>query len=250
MSEFDEIKVEPTENAVPTNENCETVQENKEQNSCEKKSRKCKCGLIINCILILAIIALFILHFCGIGYGAWHKTTAEEQFVPTPVNVEPGDGSVLYVDLDSINENYIYIKDKKAELEAEMQKQENLFKQRQDAFQKKYQQFQQNLQSGVLTEVQVQNTQTQLQAEYEKLENDYNTVINKLSETQVAVNKAMLDSLYAAAARVNQQYNSSYILTYQKDMPLLIYTDKTKEITDQVLFEMNKSFKDLKKEDK
>ncbi|MBQ7550697.1 MAG: OmpH family outer membrane protein [Bacteroidales bacterium] len=246
MSEFDEIKVEPTTESVPTNENCE-CNANSSQPAAEKKSCKCKCGLIIQCILAAAVITLFILHFCGIGYGSCKKSAATETFVPTVVNAEPGDGSVLYVDLDSINEKYIYIKDKKAELETEMQKQEAAFKQRQDAFQKKYQQFQQNLQSGVLTEVQVQNTQTQLQAEYEKMENDYNTVINKLTETQVAVNKAMLDSLYAAAARVNQEYNSSYILTFQKDMPLLIYTDKTKDITEQVLFEMNKSFKELKK---
>lgn len=247
MSEFEKIKVEP-ENNSDLNESQETNSTYSTQ-QCEPK--KCKCGIIINAVLAVAIVVLYLLFFlgkdgCKIG-KICKNDVVENNTAATFIQTEPGNGSLLYVDLDTINEKYIYISKKKVEIENEMQKQEANFKQRQAAFQKKYEQFQQNLQSGVLTEVQIQNTQIQLQSEYEKMENDYNNVINRLTETQVNVNQTMLDSLYAAANRVNQKYNASYIITYQKEMPILIYTDATKNITDEVLFELNKAFQEEQK---
>ena len=36
---------------------------------------------------------------------------------------------------------------------------------------------------------------------------------------------------------------ASFVMTYQKDLPLLIYADPTRDITEEVLFELNKSQK-------
>ena len=124
-----------------------------------------------------------------------------------------------------------------------MQKQEEIFKQKQANFQKKYEQFQKNYQAGILTDVQIQNAQIQLESEYQKLESDYNAVVNALTEKQVAVNREMLDSVQAVSARIVAQKGASFVMTYQKDLPLLIYADPTREITEQVLFELNKSQK-------
>lgn len=203
---------------------------------CEKKKCNCKwCSIISFIVLFAAVIVLYILHFCCGG-----KT---ETFTPNPVNVEPGDGSVLFINLDSINAHYFFIEEKQKEFDAEMQKQDEIFKQKQANFQKRYEQFQKNYQAGILTDVQIQNAQVQLQAEYQKLEDDYNTVVNALTEKQVAVNREMLDSVQAVSARIVAKRNASFVMTYQKDLPLLIYADPTREITDEVLFELNKSQK-------
>ena len=206
---------------------------------CEKKKCNCKwCSIISFIVLFAAVIALYILHFCCGGKA--------ETFTPTPVNAEPGDGSVLFINLDSVNANYFFIEEKQKEFDAEMQKQDEIFKQKQANFQKRYEQFQKNYQAGILTDVQIQNAQAQLQAEYQRLEDDYNAVVNALTEKQVAVNREMLDSVQAVSARIVAKRGASFVMTYQKDLPLLIYADPTRDITEEVLFELNKT---QKKED-
>ena len=204
---------------------------------CENKKCKCKwCNIIAFVVLFAAVIALYILHFCCGGKA--------ETFTPTPVTAEPGDGSVLFINLDSVNANYFFIEEKQKEFDAEMQKQEAIFKQKQANFQTKYEQFQKNYQAGILTDVQIQNAQMQLEAEYQKLESDYNAVVNALTDKQVAVNREMLDSVQAVSARIVAKRNASFVMTYQKDLPLLIYADPTRDITEEVLFELNKSKKE------
>ncbi len=202
---------------------------------CEKKKCNCKwCTWISMGILFAAVVVLYILHFC---------CGKAEAFVPTPTDAKPGDGSVLYINLDSVNANYIFLEQKQKEFDEEMQQQDAIFKQKQANFQKKYEQFQKNYQAGILTDVQVQNAQAQLQSEYQKLEDDYNAVLNSLSEKQASVNRQMLDSVQAVSARIVAKKNASFVMTYQKDMPLLIYADPTRDITEEVLFELNKSQK-------
>ena len=55
----------------------------------------------------------------------------------------------------------------------------------------------------------------------------------------------MADSLNAAAQRVNASHNASYIFSYQSGGQLL-YADPAHEITDEVIEELNKSFKKKK----
>ena len=204
---------------------------------CEKKKCNCKwCSIIAFVVLFAAVIALYIMHFCCGGKA--------ETFTPTPVVAEPGDGSVLFINLDSVNANYFFIEEKQKEFDEEMRKQDEIFKQKQANFQKRYEQFQKNYQAGILTDVQIQNAQAQLQAEYQKLEDDYNAVVNALTDKQVAVNREMLDSVQAVSARIVAKRNASFVMTYQKDLPLLLYADPTREITEEVLFELNKSKKE------
>lgn len=213
------------------------VEEPKEQPAkCEKKRCSCKwCSIISFIVLFAAVIVLYILHFCCGGKA--------ETFTPTPVNATPGNGDVLFINLDSVNANYFFIEEKQKEFDEEMKRQDEIFKQKQANFQKKYEQFQKNYQAGILTDVQIQNAQVQLQSEYQKLEDDYNAVVNALTERQVTVNREMLDSVQAVSARIVAKRNASFVMTYQKDLPLLIYADPTRDITEEVLFELNKSQK-------
>ena len=227
-------------------ENIFIKKDQENSDTCENTPKKCnhthsfcQCGTwILMGILLIAVVALFILHFWGSN-----KSDATEAFVPTPCSNKPGTGEVLYIDVDSINANYLLMEQLKAELEAEQNKQQAAFSARQSAFQKKYAQFQKNYQAGILTEAQVQNTNSQLEAESQKLEADYQQAIEDLSNRQYEANNRMLDSVKNVAARINQKRNASYILTYQKDVPFMIYKDPTKDITEEVLFELNKPFK-------
>ena len=59
--------------------------------------------------MVIAIIVLFILHFCQ---------PKAEAYIPSVPEGKAGTGEILYVNIDSINEHYELIKILKDELEA------------------------------------------------------------------------------------------------------------------------------------
>src|SRR5574344_604413 len=199
-----EMGSQPTANegTIANNENAQTevwnvesdvepqTENTSKKETCSHKNCFCKYGnWILTGLLLIAVVVLYILHFCC------GKPGANEEFVPTPTNAKPGTGEVLYVDIDSINANYLLIEELTKKLDAEMKNQESIFSQKQQDFQRKYAQFQKNYEAGLLTEVQVQNTRAQLQKKKKKLEEDYNRTVSELSDRQYKANQQMLDSV-------------------------------------------------------
>ena len=173
MSELEEKNIENQEEAIEVQNELteEKVSEEKpheekpvEKESCGETEKKAQCRYrlqtIFNILLGIAVIILFILHFIK---------PKEEKFVPKVFEGKPGSGEVLYVNLDTINEHYELIKILTDDIQAESKKQDAIFANKEAAFQKKYAQFQENLQNGVLSNIQIKNAEEQLQQEYEQI---------------------------------------------------------------------------------
>jgi Skp family chaperone for outer membrane proteins len=184
--------------------------------------------------LFIAVIVLYILHFTA------PKT---QVFTPKEVEAQPGTGEIVYVNLDTINAQYELVTILTGDIKAEMAKQEAIFANREKTFQKKYNQFQENMNAGILTQVQVENAQTQLMQEYQQLEEDKERIFNNLQSRQAEALLQVYDSLQAAVKRINMSRNASFIITYQTQSPFLLLADPTKEITEHVLFELNRAYK-------
>ncbi len=237
---IEELKNEVVENDTTVVDEKGFVVENKPMDlpekeeskpSCEKK----QCGLahwIVNGVLAAAVITLFVLHFAGNGKKA--------PVIQKPMEV--GTGEVVFINIDSVNEQYEMVKILKDTLEAEQQKQELVFKNRQKALENKAANFERNYSSGSLTPQQAQYAQQSLQEESARLQSDYNNFMEDFQARYAAALEQMADSLNAAAKRVNKSYNASYIFTYQSGGQLL-YADPAHDITQEVLYELNKSFK-------
>jgi outer membrane protein len=203
--------------------------------SCEKK---CNCQIfhwILEGVLLAAVIALFILHFTDKGSKA--------PVLQKPTEV--GTGEVVYINIDSVNEKYEMVKILKDTLEAEQQKQEVVFNNRQKALENKAANFEKNYSSGSLTPQQAQYAQQSLQEESTRLQRDYSNYMEDFQSRYAAALEQMADSLNAAAKRVNAAYNASYIFTYQ-DGGQLLYADPAHDITNEVIEELNRSFKKKK----
>ncbi len=217
-----------------SSENQEFNQCNTTMASAEKKSKKCHLAhCIVYGILFIAVIGLYILHFTA--------PKAAEAFVPEPFTGDPGTGEVVYVNLDSINANYKLIQILNDEIEREMQRQEAVFSNKMQDFERKFTQFQANMQEGVLTQVQVENTQQLLQQEYEQLEIEREQVMMNLQAREMAAVQQMYDSLEKVTTQYNQQRNASYVISYQKSTPFVIIADPSKDITNEILFNLNKT---------
>lgn len=240
----EEMKNEVVENTATVVDEKGFVVENKPVDSPEQEEvkpsceKKCNCQMahwIVEGLLAAAVIALFILHFAG--------NNRKSPVVQKPT--EKGTGEVVYINIDSVNEKYEMVKILKDTLEAEQQKQEVIFNNRQKALETKAANFEKNYSSGSLTPQQAQYAQQSLQDESTRLQRDYSNYMEDFQARYAAALEQMADSLNAAAKRVNASYNASYIFSYQNGGQLL-YADPAHDITNEVIEELNRSFKKKK----
>ena len=202
---------------------------------CKKKCRLFQ--LIFDILMAVGLIVLFILHFSGNKHD---KVTAS---VLTEVK---GDGSVVYVNIDTINEKYEMVSLLTDSIDAEKQRQTVQFQNRQKALENKLANYQRNMQSGQLTAQQAQYAEASLQQESQKLQSDYAQAVESLEARYAAALEQIADSLRAASLRVNAGLNASYVFTYGSGSPM-ICADPSRDITNQVLDELNKPFSKKKK---
>jgi len=200
----------------------------------EPKRRLVTHNILLNMALLIAVAVLYVLHFTA---------PKPQVFIPKEIVGDPGSGEVVFVNLDTINENYELVSILTGDIQSEMAKQEAIFTNKEKAFERKYSQFQENMNSGVLTQVQMEHAQQQLMQEYQQLEADKERIFNNLQARQAAALVQIYDSLQAAVKRINLQRNASFVLTYQSQNPFLLVADPAKDITDYVLFELNRSYK-------
>jgi len=199
--------------------------------TCGKK-KCCKMAhLIFDAVMLIAVVVLFILHFTG---------NKEDDYTPVPAG-QPGNGDVVYVNIDTINEKYEMVSLLTDSIEAEKQRQKVIFENRQKALETKLANYQRNMQTGQLTAQQAQYAEASLQQESAKLQSDYAQAEEDLAVRYQTALTQIADSLKAATARVNGKHNASYVFSYGAGSPM-ICADPTKDITREVLKELNKPF--------
>lgn len=246
---MEEINENIQEQKVQHEENLEFIAESPKEEKESCTSPKCNCNMIhwiVEGVLLLAVIALFILHFVGGG----SSQPADGESTAVKVSTKPGNGNILYVNLDTIYECDLF-EEKQAVLDAESKKLEDAFTSRQKKLESDYTQFQKNMNAGVLTETQMQYTYQQLETESNKIREDYQTAMENLAQKQADLTNEMLEALREAADMVNASVEgdpASYVITYSSSNPTIVVVDPNRDITAQVVKELNK--KCTKKSDK
>ncbi len=203
------------------------------EGACQTRGRRCHWAhLIFDLLLLAAVITLFVLHFTD---------RKPAKAAPPTVTEQVGDGSVVYVNLDTINDKYEMVSLLTDSIDAEKQRQTVQFQNRQKALENKLANYQRNMQSGQLTAQQAQYAEASLQQESQKLQSDYAQAVESLEARYTAALEQIADSLRAATLRVNAGVNASFVLTYGSGSPM-ICADPSRDITGQVLEELNKPF--------
>lgn len=216
--------------------------EPQEPAKCENK-KNFNCGMIhwiVEGVLLLAVIALFILHFCGGKCG----NDAEGTTATNTANVvsKPGNGNIIYINLDTVYECNLW-KEKQAILDEESEKLEATFTARQKKLEADAAQFQKNMQSGVLTEPQMQYAYQQLEEADQKIKMDYQTAVEALAKKQADMTEEMIKTLRETAISINNasaKTPASYVITYSSSNPTVIVTDPSRDITKSVIAELDK----------
>lgn len=205
-------------------------------------------SLIINGVLAIAVAILFYqLHSLKSGTVLSSNNEVEKVDIKPVIssNTTLSDSKIAYVNTDSINEHYQYIADftkvirnKKANLEAQMQSMTA-------KFQQEYEAFQQSAQAGVAPQSELQKQQASLERQQQELANKELQMQNlgvELEEKNMELNKSVKDYLL----KINNG-RFDYILSYSDLMPTILLTNPKLDITPEVLKGINDEYSAKKK---
>ena len=146
-----------------------------------------------------------------------------------------------YVELDSLNENITYIKERRKELETEMKaieaEQENGYKNLQDQkdnFLKK---------GAAITEQEAQVFQGKLMDQQQQIDTRKQVLSQKLNEKSFVIMEDIQKKLKEFLADYNKDKKFMYIFTTGTGLDYMVYKDPTLNITNDVIKGMNAKMK-------
>ncbi|MBR1793448.1 MAG: OmpH family outer membrane protein [Bacteroidales bacterium] len=212
------------------------------------------CGFISYGVLVIAVILLYIFHFAGVGTHSRVNPDAKEAVIP-----ENGVIKIAYVNTDSINLRYDYVKDLEKELIAFKNAKENSLKQQMTQFQNDALSLQNEYQNYLKTGDQLTLSQQQAkEAEFKQREAELNQRTQKLSgleqeyaaqiqERQITENEKMIKAVYAFIREynaANQQFD--LILAKSNLSSPVLYGNEGMDITDEIIAGLNEEYKTVK----
>lgn len=197
-----------------------------------------KINLIVECVLVIAVIALFTLHFSGKKSNAGNAVSS----------AAGSAGTTAYVDMDAIISNYGMYADlqtkfseKKQFLEAEMNnKSKN--------YQSSVLDYQNKMQKGSIARPAATEIEKNLASEQQKLLQLRDQYMRQLAEEEQAMKRQILSSITEFLTPYSKDKGYSYILGNSFGGNIL-YADKTLDVTQDVLKGLNEKYKADKEKD-
>lgn len=190
-------------------------------------------------IALLGVIILYILHF----------TKGDDQDAVAVIPVQGIQGttlSVVFVNTDSINAHYEFVKTLRSDLESTGKRLQKEVLGEQAALEKEAEEFQKQMASNQITEDKARLVYEQLMQRQQNLMEKKEKYTQQVAELELDMNIRLVDSVTAFLKRFNRQYGFDYILGYKTAGEILVAND-TLDITGAVLDALNKDYQSKKK---
>ncbi len=189
--------------------------------------------LYVNVVLFIGLVILYIIVF-------GHKTP--ETKVTGSQTVQPGRPlKIAYVNSDSILANYKMAIIRKNELEAKSKSLQAEITQKQKAFEKDANYFQEQVNKNALSQQSAQEIYEELMKEQQKIYSLQDQYSAELSQNEMDINMMLLDTLTNFLKRYNIPYGYDYILGFNKAGNIFLTNEKY-DITDAVIDGLNKEY--------
>ncbi|REJ83711.1 MAG: OmpH family outer membrane protein [Bacteroidetes bacterium] len=195
-----------------------------------------KLNITLHSITLLAIATLFYFQFSSVKQGA---TDLQDSTVNTPViNFSPG--GIVYVNSDSLLEQYEYFKKQKSDFENRQSRIRNELKSESDKLQRDVELYHQ--QAIGMTDFQKQQKEEEFVMRQQKLMDRKDQLLDQLDEEQARSSEELFTRLNNYLNKYNQDKNYQFILGYQKGGGIL-YANDSLDITKTVVEGLNKEYK-------
>ena len=195
--------------------------------------------LPLNIILALAVAVLFYLHF--------NQKPAKVELKSTTGSTDSlvqNELKIAYVDLDSIQENYNYYKEKMDDFD---RKKEGADRDLNNAFQKIENERVTFVQKGnAITQVEAENFQREYTRKMQNLENQKKSLENSIQQEGVKTMEELKKKINEFLTEYNKTKGYSYIFSYSSTINILFYKDTALNITNEVVSGLNEAYNKTK----
>lgn len=196
-------------------------------------------SLIINIVLVLAVAGLYALHFTSPDLSeeiAEYEERGEFQ----------GSMEIVYVNFDTLLNSYDMFFDLQKQFLEKQQKMEGELNTSSRSYERQVVDFQDKVQKGLVTRSQAQELEMQIMQVQQDLMQRREEYSRELMEEEQVMNRQLQHSIYDFLEEYNQRHSYQYILSHSFGGPFL-YTNKSLNITKNVVDGLNQKYRDNKK---
>ncbi|MFA6770488.1 MAG: OmpH family outer membrane protein [Bacteroidales bacterium] len=193
-----------------------------------------KASIITNVILGAAVIVLFILHFTS-------KPSASN-IVEMPAGDTSLSGGIVYIQIDSLINQYDMFNDLRSEFESKAQTIQSDLNKRGRTLENDVKDFQTKVQKGLITRSQAEAQQQQLAMRDQELQGYIRQKQEEMSEEEQVLYRRVFDALQSYINIMNQEKKYSLILSTNGSSNTVLQGDKALDITSTVVAAMNDEY--------
>lgn len=192
-------------------------------------------SLIINFVLVLAVAALFILFFSS-------KSGKAEASSPESVQSCAGSGSIVYIQMDTLVNNFDMFNDLKSELESKGAAIQNDLNKKSRAFENDAKDFENKISKGLLTRSQAETEQNALLQRQQELQTYSQQKQMEIAEEETVMFNQVMDAIQTYVEKYNKEKKYALILTSSSTTNTVLSGDATLNITQDILNGINKEY--------
>ena len=154
--------------------------------------------------------------------------------------------SVVFVNIDSLNVKYEFVKVLKNDLEGTGKRLQTEVLAEQSSFEKEAADFQKQVAANTISEEKAKMVYEALMQKQQAIVEKKDRFTQQVANMELNMNLRLLDTITNFLKRYNKIYKFDYILTYKTAGEILIAND-TLDITNDVLKSLNKEYNERKK---
>lgn len=186
-------------------------------------------SLILNIVLFALVGHLYYLNL--------KKPKAAEAVITAPAS-SAGGVKIAYVNGDTLDAQYIWLKNQKDAIQKRMETAEKNLSAKEEALMKDAQALQEKFQSGNMTQADAQKQQEALMKRGQRLEEEKMNLGKSLSEEQKKAFNDLYANVETQLKTLSSQIGYDYILSYSRGGQILLANDSL-DITKEVLQLLN-----------
>lgn len=194
-----------------------------------------KVNLILNIVLVLAVAALYVLHFTG-------NSKTENTASTEDSRITAGSGDIVYINLDTLVNQYDMYNDLRTELESKVSAIDNDLNKKGRALENDAKSFEDKMQKGLLTYSQAESMRNDLMTRDQELRNLTQQKQMELANEESVMYNRVMDAIKTYVDNYNKEKQYSLILTTTAATNSVINGEQGRNITSEIINGLNQEY--------
>ena len=194
-----------------------------------------KVNLILNIVLVLAVAALYVLHFTG-------NSKTENTASTEDSRITAGSGDIVYINLDTLVNQYDMYNDLRTELESKVSAIDNDLNKKGRALENDVKSFEDKMQKGLLTYSQAESMRNDLMTRDQELRNLTQQKQMELANEESVMYNRVMDAIKTYVDNYNKEKQYSLILTTTAATNSVINGEQGRNITNEIINGLNQEY--------